>query len=338
MPPGWEPVETRLSKSIHPDVRTLAQTLSLTFGSDGARVALRGILNDQAASRRVRAAALESLVGVKDPELAPILQRLLREEPLRGAALRALGGYNNPDTPAAILEVYATLDETQKRDALNTLVSRPAYAEPLLNAVAAGAVPRQDLTADVIRQLRTHKDPALRTLVSRVYGAAREVTADKQAEIERYRNVYRRGGSQPGDASRGRVAYNKVCAQCHILFDTGGKVGPNITGANRTDLNYLLETIVDPNAVIPNDYQSSTLETKDDRVMTGIVKSQDENSVTIVTANETVTIPRNEIASLSKSQLSMMPDGLLDALSEQEVRDLIYYLSRPGQVPMAAGQ
>ncbi|MDQ6630810.1 MAG: hypothetical protein M3Y82_03525, partial [Verrucomicrobiota bacterium] len=85
----------------------------------------------------------------------------------------------------------------------------------------------------------------------------------------------------------------------------------------------------------PNDYRASTIEMKDDRVITGIVKKQDEKSVTILTPTETLTIPKNEIATLKQNELSMMPEGLMDALSEQEVRDLIYYLSRPGQVPMA---
>jgi putative heme-binding domain-containing protein len=226
----------------------------------------------------------------------------------------------------------------EKRDALNTLSSRVTFAKPLLTAIGANTISKKELSADLIRQLRSLKNDEVNSQLENVYGAIRESSADKQKEIEKYRKMYRAGGSQPGDASRGRVVYAKTCAQCHTLFDTGGLVGPDLTGSNRGDLEYILQNMVDPNAVIPNDYQSSTLETKDDRVMTGIVKSQDENSVTIVTANETVTIPRNEIASLSKSQLSMMPDGLLDALSEQEVRDLIYYLSRPGQVPMAAGQ
>ena len=94
--------------------------------------------------------------------------------------------------------------------------------------------------------------------------------------------------------------------------------------------------MVDPNAVIPNEYRSSTVETKDGRVLTGIVKQQDGNSLTILTANETLALPRKEIQSQQQSELSMMPEGLLAALSDQEVSDLIYYLSRPGQVPIPA--
>ena len=156
------------------------------------------------------------------------------------------------------------------------------------------------------------------------------------AEIDRYRGIYRAGGSQQGNAIPGRVIYNKVCVQCHMLFDTGGKVGPDITGANRSDLNYLLETIIDPNAVIPNEYRASDIETKDGRNLVGIIKSQDDKSVTLQTANELITIPRAEIASTRQSDLSMMPEGLLQGLADQEVRDLLYYLSRPGQVPLQA--
>jgi putative heme-binding domain-containing protein len=132
------------------------------------------------------------------------------------------------------------------------------------------------------------------------------------------------------------VLYNKVCAQCHVLFDVGGKVGPDITGANRSDLNYLLETIVDPNAVIPNEYRSSEIETKDGRSLSGIVKVMGDKTVLFQTANELLTIPREDIENQRQTELSMMPEGLLAPLSDQEVRDLIYYLTRPGQVPLPA--
>jgi putative heme-binding domain-containing protein len=271
---------------------------------------------------------------VKDDTLPPVLQELLRSSDLRGAALRGLGGYNDPKTPSAILSVYGSLEPAQRRDALNTLASRPAFAKPLLEAIASGALPRKDLTADVIRQLRNLKDPEIQEPLAKLYGSVRETTADKKTEIERYRRIYYAGGSQPGNAYAGRVVYNKVCAQCHTLFDSGGKVGPDITGANRSDLNYVLENMVDPNAVIPNDYRTSEIETKDGRSITGLIKAQDDKSITIQTANEQLSIPRNEIASQRQTELSMMPEGLLAQLTDQEVRDLIYYLGRPGQVPL----
>ena len=193
------------------------------------------------------------------------------------------------------------------------------------------------MTADIIRQLRGMKDAGVQQQLTKAYGAVRETSADKKAEIEKYRAIYRAGYSQPGDAERGRVLYNKVCAQCHTLFDTGGKVGPDITGANRGDLDYLLETIVDPNAVIPNEYRVTEIETKDGRSLTGIVKVMGDKTVMLQTANELLTLPRDEIESQRQGELSMMPEGLLAPLTDQEVRDLLYYLTRTGQVPLPLG-
>lgn len=336
MPAGWERVERDLASSINSEIRLLAQALGLTFGSAEALQQLRAVVLNPNADIGNRRSALDSLMTTRDPGLPQLLQTLVKDKALRPQALRGLAAAENPQTPAAVLEVYGDLNTTEKRDALSTLASRATYAGALLDAVERGKVPRADLTAEVIRQLRNLKVAELNTKIEKVWGALRETAADKAKEIERYKKLYWAGGSQPGDAVRGRVVYARVCQQCHTLYDAGGKVGPDLTGSNRGDLDYILENMVDPNAVIPNDYRSSTVETKDDRVLTGIVKSENANALTIVTANEAVTLPRNEIASVRLSDISMMPEGLLAPLADQEVRDLIYYLSRPGQVPLLA--
>jgi putative heme-binding domain-containing protein len=337
MPKGWAAVETKLGSSANAAVRTLAQSLSVTFGSTRALVALREMLADQSVPGSSRRFALDSLLGVKDAELPGTLLKLLADGEVRGPALRALAGYNDDRTPAAVLATYASLDGAQKRDALNTLVSRPAFAKPLLAAVTESKVSAKDLTADIIRQLRGMKDGDVQQLLTKAFGAVRESSPDKKAEIEKYRRIYAAGYSQPGEAGRGRVLFEKICAQCHTLFDSGGKVGPDITGANRADLNYLLENVLDPNAVIPNEYRTTEIETKDGRSLTGIVKVMGDKTIMLQTANELLTIPRDEIESQRQTELSMMPEGLLATLNDQEVRDLIYYVTRPGQVPLPAG-
>ena len=334
MPKGWQAVEAQLEGSPNADVRALAQSLSLTFGSTWARVTLRKTASDRSADLNARRTALNSLLDTKDAGLPPMLQQLLDDADLRGAAVRGLAAYDDPKTPAAILAVYNSLDEAEKRDALNTLSSRAAFAEPMLGAVSQGTIPRNALTAEILRQLRNLKNAGIDAELQKVYGVIRESTADKQTEIERYKRIYRAGGSQPGDAPRGRAVFARICQQCHTLFEVGGKVGPDLTGSNRADLDYILQNIIDPNAVMPNDYRASMAEMKDGRSITGIVKQQDDKSVTVITQNETLSLPHNEIQSLQQSELSMMPEGLLAPLTDQEARDLLYYLSRPGQVPL----
>lgn len=334
MPAGWADVEEKLAKSKNSEVRTLAQSLGLMFGSQKALAALRETALDGKAEIGARRSAVQSLLAVKDATLAGILQKLLATPDLRADALRGLAAYDDAASAPAILAVYPQLSNPEKRDALNTLSSRAAFAKPLLAAVEANKIASKDLTADVVRQLRNLKNAELDKQIQKVWGAFRETTDDKKREIEKYTRVFRAGGSTPGDASRGRLVFSKTCQQCHTLFDTGGKVGPDLTGSNRGDLGYILENMVDPNAVIPNDYRSSTIEMKDERVITGIIKQQDDKKLSVVTANEQLELPRNEVKSMFTSEVSMMPEGLLTQLSDQEIRDLIYYLSRPGQVPL----
>lgn len=336
MPSGWERVEERLGRSEDQQVKLLTQSLGLTFGSKTALGQLRAVVQDRNADANARRSALEALLTSRDAELPALLQGLLSDPTLRGPAIRGLARFEAPGSAEAVVKIYPELNATEKRDALNMLASRATYAQPLLAAAASGSVPKKDLTAELIRQLRNLKSAEVDKQLQEVWGAFREASADKKQEIEKYTKVYRAGGSQPGDAVRGRAVYARTCQQCHVLFDVGGNVGPDITGSARADLQYILETIVDPNAVIPHDYRSTTVSTKDDRVLTGIVKKDDANALTIATANETLTIPKGDIESVQVSEISMMPEGLLDQLQEQEVRDLIYYLGRPGQVPLLA--
>ena len=335
MPRGWEAAAEKLAKSPKSDVRDLAQGLSVTFGSKTAFAQLRKQLADPRVTLAARTNALDSLAGAKDPELPPVLIKLLSDKSMRALALKNLAAYEVPEAPAAILRIYPTLDTAEKRDALNTMLSRVTYAKPLLAAIEAKKVPAKDLTADLVRQLRNLKNEEINQQVALIWGVARETAEDKKPEIAKLKSMLLSKPSQTVNASRGRTVFAKACAQCHSLFDVGGKVGPDLTGSNRADLDYILENMVDPNAVIPNDYRTSTVDTKDDRVITGIITRQDTDSITVVTANETLVLPKNEVLKITHSQISMMPEGLLATLSETEVRDLVAYLKSPSQVPMA---
>jgi putative heme-binding domain-containing protein len=248
--------------------------------------------------------------------------------------LRGLAAYEDAKTPGAILELLPALPPAERRDALGTLSSRLSFARPLVAALAAGRLAAKDLPADLVRQLRNYQQSDLNRALDQHWGAARESSADKQAEMERYRKLLTAGNSPNADLRKGRAVFAKTCGQCHQLYGVGGKVGPDITGSNRADLDYLLHNILDPNAEIPNDYRTWNLDTKDERSISGVLARQDATAVTIVTPNESLTIARSDIARLKQSELSMMPEGLLQALPEQEVRELIAYLRSKEQVAL----
>ena len=336
-PVGWNALESTLAASPDAETQRLARNLGTVFGSARALDSLRAIASDANAASADRTAALETLLRTRDATLVPLLQKLTSEPGIRATALRGLAGFDDAKTPSVLLAGFSKFNATEQRDALNTLASRSTYARPLVEAVRSGAVPKAALTADLVRQLRSLKDPTLAADLTRIWGVMKETSPDMKAEVERVKRLYGAGGSQPGDGPRGRVVFNQICAQCHHLFDSGGHVGPDITGANRADLDYLLQNILYPNSVIPNEYLASTVETKDERVLTGMIKTQDASGITLQTANDLVTLPRSEIRKIEATAISMMPEGLIANLTEQQTRDLLYYLSRPGQVPLPAG-
>ena len=257
---------------------------------------------------------------------------------LGGPAIRGLAAYDDPATPEILIKAYRSLGAAERRDVLSTLASRKTTGRDLLAAVEAGKVPRGDLTADLVRQIRNLKDTELTAQLGRVWGTVRETSGDRARLIAQAKTMLTARYTEPPDRSLGRAVYAKVCQQCHTLFGVGGQVGPDLTGSNRADLDYLLSNILDPSALIGKDYQAQVIATTDGRVLTGIIRAEDKDSITLATANETITLPKNEIDERRTSEQSMMPEDLWKPLSQFEIRSLVSYLASPAQVPLPAAE
>jgi len=335
MPSEWSAAFAKLAHSKDAEVRRQATTLAVIFGDAQAFAELRRILSDPRNDASARQSALTALLDARDKDLAPVLQRLIAEKPLRSAALRGLAFYDDPKTPQKIVQAFGSFTPEEKRDALNTLASRATYGKALMEAIAAKSIPASDVPAEIVRQLRNLHDQKLDERITAVWGIIRTTPAERIRLIRAWRQKILQAETAP-DLSLGRAVFAKTCQQCHTLYGSGGKVGPDITGSNRADLNYLLENILDPSAVIPNEYKATVLTLQDGRVITGIVRAETPAALTVVTANETLTVPVNEIEERTSSPTSMMPDDLLKPLRDDEVRALIAYLRHPSQVPILA--
>ena len=334
MPKGWKEIAPKLAKSSNAEVQQLAQTLSLTFGSKAALDALRKVLVDGKANLADRQKALAALVAARDIALPEVLRGLLLEKALRREALRALGAFEDPKTSAAILKIYAKLDTAGKLDALMTLASRVSFAKALMAAVARGVVKSNELPADIVRQLRAHGVKDINVTLDKVWGVSRSTPAAKLAEIAKYKKLLEAKVNRPVDLPRGRALFQRTCGQCHKLYGEGGEIGPDITGSNRNNLDYLLTNMLDPNAEIPNDYRTTILHTKDNRVLVGVIRRSEGQSVTIATPAEVVTVAKRDVAAIDPQDFSMMPEGLVLALKVGELRDLVAYLRGSRQVAL----
>jgi len=334
MPKGWKEIAPKLAKSPNVEVRQLAQTLSLTFGSKAALDALRKVLVDGKAKLTDRQKAMVALVAARDKALPAVLRSLLKEEGIRREALRGLGAFEDTKTPPAILKIYSKLDTAGKRDALTTLASRMSFSKALMAAVTRGAVKANELPADIVRQLRAHGVKEINAQLDKVWGVSRSTPAAKLKEIAKYKKLLEAKVNRPVDLPRGRALFQRTCGQCHKLYGEGGEIGPDITGSNRNNLDYLLTNMLDPNAEIPNDYRTTILRTKDNRVLVGVIRRSEGQSVTIATPAEVVTVAKRDVAAIDPQNFSMMPEGLVLALKEEELRDLVAYLRGSRQVPL----
>lgn len=334
IPAEWPIAYRRLEKSPNADVRRLVNRLALILGDPAALASTRKVAADPGAPPADRLAAIDGLVSVRDAGLAPLLHRLLVDRAVRPAALRALASVEHPETAALILEAYPTLDAREKADAIATLVARPMSALAFLGAIEAGSIPKSDVSPSAIQSLAGISNPRVKAAVAKVWGATRPSSAEKKATIARLKAELTPDALAKADRSRGRAVFARTCATCHTLFDAGGKIGPELTGAQRADLDYVLTNVVDPSAVVGGDFRVSVFATADGRILSGIVKGEDAHSVLVQTANDAVAIPKSDLEGRRTTPESLMPEGLLNGLSRDEVRDLVAYLAGPTQVSL----
>ncbi len=333
-PEGWSEVYRKLAASQNAEIQEKVLQLSVLFGDPQALAALRRTAEDVRADPSARRNALQTLVEKRPDDLLPLLRKLLDDRAVRSSALRGLAVYSDPQTPALILEQYGKYTDAEKIDALATLASRPNYALALLEAMERGRVPRRDLSAFAVRQLLAFNDKKLSERLTNVWGSIRPPSAEKTKALANYRKAVLPDAIKKADRKHGRLLFSRTCASCHTLFGEGGKIGPDLTGSQRANPEYLLTKLLDPSAVVARDYQMTVVTTKSGRVVSGLVKEESDKTLALQTQNEIVRLDKTDIEDRQKSQQSMMPDGLLTPLSASELRDLIAYLSGSGQVPL----
>jgi putative membrane-bound dehydrogenase-like protein len=325
-PQTWYAVYGQLSGSKSADVRKQLDELGLLFGDEKALAFLRDRTADVSKSAEDRIRAVSLLSARKTSRFDADLRRLLADPAVRAAAIRGLANFADDATPAAILGIYAKLTPEEKADAVQTLSSRATYAAALLAAMEKGTVPKGDITAFTARQIVALKDKSLADKLKAVWGEAKPANTNRAADIAKYKSLLKPDYVSAGDLAKGKVLFAKHCGTCHKLFGEGQAVGPELTGSQRSNLDYVLENVVDPNAVVPFDYKMTQFFLKDGRQVSGLVRKDTPQAVTVRTVNEEVVFPVTEIDERKPTNSSVMPEGLFDALKPEEVRDLVKYL------------
>ena len=292
------------------------------------------------------AAALEQLADAKSPEpfrkklvallaerrvaaAVPVFLELLRKEKSESFQLEVLNHlprFGDERIPAALLELYPGLSVELRDLARSVLCSRVNWSRRLLEAVSKGALPREQVPVVNLLAIQNHHDARCDELILKHWGNLKQSSEDKNQKLADVRKLLATG---TGDIAAGHAIFKQTCATCHTLFGEGGKVGPDLTGYERDNLDFLLPAIVDPSLAIREEFTAFNITTKDDESLTGFLTENQPQSVKLLdTTGHAVVIAREQIASLQATRVSLMPEGLLDGLKEQQIRDLISFLAQ----------
>lgn len=332
-PAAWDALQKNLANSPDAKLRQFTRDLNALFGDGRALDDVKRVALDRKADLAFRRAALQTLIEQRPADLREICEQLLDVKFLNSTAVRGLALFDNPAIGEKLAESYLKFHPSERPAVIETLASRPAFARPMLEEMAAGRIPRTDLTPFHARQVRSFGDAALTQRLAEVWGQLRESPAEKKQFIAQLKTKLTPAVLAAADKSQGRVVFNTACAACHTLYGHGGQMGPDLTGSGRDNLDYLLDNIVDPSAIVNADFRMSIVDLKDGRTLNGLIAAKTDRTLTLKTQTETLMLERSGIETLRDSALSLMPEGLLEGLNEAQVRDLLAYLMHRSQVP-----
>ena len=326
-PKSWPALNAKLNASENSDLRNLARQLSQIFGDESANQAALVTLRDATAEPGARRSALKSLLGQRHPDVPAVLEDLLGQS-LSLEAIRAYAFYDYAKAPVILLGRYQKFDPIARRAVVETLASRKSYARSLLKALGRGKVEKKEVPAYVARSLKS----LLGGDFEKVYGKVLEISVDKGKLMAQYKAKVLSPAMGKADASRGRAIYQRACAACHVMYGEGGKIGPELTGSNRADIDYLLLNVIDPNYDVPDGYRLVTITSKSGQVFAGNVAEEDDSKIVLTMVGQKSVIAKADVKSRTTAKISLMPEGLLLTLKDNEFLDLVQYLRTEKQV------
>ncbi|MEZ6140567.1 MAG: c-type cytochrome [Zavarzinella sp.] len=312
-------------------------SLNAVFGTGLSIAQIEALVRDKKKDHGARVAAWNSLVAAKPMSLRSIGETLLGEREMCVVAARGLAGFDDPKIAQAILNRYRLVSANERGKLLDVLCSRTTFAKILLQNIgsAPNQVPVSDLSAAQARQIASFHDKDLQQLLMAKWGTLQESTAARQQQIAELKSKLTKKVLAEANLSNGKALFVKNCAACHKMYGEGGAIGPDITGSQRDNMDYLLGNIIDPSSEVPAQYLNTIVEMTDGRQLGGIVVRESPQVVVLQLPNEQVTLNRQDIQAMKRSNKSFMPEDLLQPLRFEEVVDLIGYLMNkdPLKVP-----
>lgn len=308
---------------------------ALRLRSEKALGVARSRIADFTADEDMRIRFIRTLSQMEDSNLVPILLRLVVDgelnPALRLAALNGLRRFSDAEIPDAILRTYPEMSNELQRTAQGILASRIEWSNRLLLAVEKGGIPAESIAYDTLLVIQSRNDRQANALIKKHWEDLRQPEKVKADRMNEVRKIL---AGEEGNAERGQQVFATSCGICHRLGDVGRAIAPDLTGYERGNLDFLLPAIVDPNLGVREEFElvTVTLRSRDGKpatVLSGFVSESSKHSITVrdLAGNDTL-VSVEDVVEKVRAPVSIMPEGLLDTLSVEQVRDLFAFLQK----------
>ena len=330
-PDGWSKFANAERTKFEADVEQRIEELNAIFGEGQSLKRLEQIALDRKAETSRRKQAIATYAMFAEPEdVFEVCRKTIRDRSLGSVVVKALAVCKSEDASQLILKEYARMDEAERIAAVDTLTCRESWAMRLLKDVEDKKIDRGEISAWHARQIQNLGSEELNEKLAAVWGKIRNTDESRKQQIESLRGYLTEEKIAAADMGRGKLLFEKNCGTCHVLFGKGKNIGPDLTGGDRKNLNYLLENIVDPGASIAQNFRSSILALEDGRVINGVVTKRLNGIIHLQTKDEVIRIPESEVEEQKETELSLMPNQLLDTMTDDEKADLFGWIMSNG--------
>ncbi|MFO7822878.1 MAG: DUF6807 family protein [Cyclobacterium sp.] len=320
VPANWKETAEQLNQGS--GLQDLVAQISARFGDAEATQKALAAIQNKSESKEVKVRAIQMLAAQQKTGLIPLLPSLLEDSELRGAAIRAVAGFNRASLGKTLIDLYPSVSEEEKTAILQSLASRSVYGNLLMQEIKTGNITKKEVPVTLARQL--HR--VIGSGFVEIWGPIEHVPSD-EAAYENYRKLLTADALKQADLQAGKKLFMQSCGSCHKMFGEGADIGPDLTGSNRQDPDYILLNVLEPSAEIQDAYRLVIITTMDGRTYTGNVVAESPRQITLkIAGQDPVQLNKSNIQNKEITDLSLMPPGLFEPLSNQEVVNLMAYL------------
>ncbi|MGH7969538.1 MAG: c-type cytochrome [Limisphaerales bacterium] len=274
-------------------------------------------------SVRAQAIRLISVSSLSFADASDWLVLLCNPQPwldVRSAAVATVAHYDDPGAVVGLLDRWRTFPPVLRNQAVASLLSRRSHVPAVLEAVEKSRLSVADFSSAQLNFLRTYPDAQVSERANRLFGP---LTVHRPGVMDLFRPALRLTGVR----DRGQATFSAQCAGCHQASQGGQRLGPNLAEMRPRGKEQLLEAIIEPNARVSEQYATSVVQTGDGDNLVGIKSDDNLSSLTLrQPGGEGVVCPRLNVRSVRTESWSLMPEGLEQGLSTQDMADLLAFL------------